>query len=100
MSTTDHGDDPKLAGSLGSPPLSYSERCIIQHTLGLDRGDVIYRNYFSAEEGHEDLQVLNALAERELMVRETSAISPGFIFRVTRAGKQALIKSTGAPDGR
>lgn len=69
---------------------TYDERCLIQHTLGLDRSRIAYRNYFSADQGHRDVPTLNALVERGLMVRETSAISPGFIFRVTAEGKKAL----------
>ena len=74
--------------------ITYDERCIIQHTTGLDRSKTAYRNYFAADHGHHDMPVLEALVARGLMVRETSAIVPGFTFRVTAAGMQALKKAT------
>lgn len=77
--------------------LSYDERCLIQHTLGLDRSDVVYRNFFAADPGHVDKPVLDELTRRGLMVRETSAICPDLIYRVTKAGKDALSEPRTTP---
>ena len=70
--------------------LSYAERSVLRHTLGLNRSAEAFRNYFSAEDGHQDEPTLLALVERGYMVRETSAISPGAIYRCTKEGREAL----------
>ena len=88
---------PKVTGDEGTS-LSYDERLVMLHTLGLDRGQEIYRNFFAASPGHRDIPTLDALVERDLMVKETSAISPDFVYRVTAAGKQALLQRTARHD--
>jgi len=70
--------------------LTYDEKALIRHTIGLDRSDIAYRNHFAASEGHADLPLLDGLVARGLMVRETAAYTPGFTYRVTAAGKTAL----------
>ena len=67
----------------------------MRHTLGLDRGTVAYRNHFAASDGHSDMPALDLAVERGWMVRETSAISPGYIFRVTATGRSALESDDG-----
>lgn len=70
--------------------LTYDERKILMHAMGLNRSRVAYRNVFVASPSHSDLPVLEALASKGFMVKETSAINPDFIFRATSTGKQAL----------
>lgn len=88
---------PRHGGQRGGEAVSeltYDERRIIRHTTGLDRSKTAYRNFFAADRGHQDMPILEALDARGLMVRETSASVPGFTFRVTAAGMQALKKDT------
>lgn len=70
--------------------LTYDERSILMHTMDLDRSKEAYRNFFAAGPEHADMLHLESLVGKGYMVKETSAISPDFIFRVTKAGKEAL----------
>ena len=61
------------------------------HTLGLDRSDAVYRNYFRANADRRNLPTLESCVEAGWMVKETSAASADLMFRVTAAGKAALL---------
>lgn len=70
--------------------LTYDERKVMRHTLGLDQSDEAYRNYYVAPPGHASEHTLNGLVRRGYMVRETSAISPDATYRVTAEGRIAM----------
>jgi len=68
---------------------------ILRHTLGLKRGDVAYRNHFCADEGHDDMPILQSLETKGLMKRRSDPLAPGFVFWATAQGIEAA-RATGA----
>ena len=73
-----------------SPELPADQVTVLRHALGLDRRAAAYRNHFCADVGHTDWAALQALVQAGLMVQRRSAISAGWIFFVTDAGRAAI----------
>jgi hypothetical protein len=71
--------------------LRETEVGILKHSLGLNRSDTAYRNYFCADEGHADMPTISSLLQLGFM-RASHKINDGrdTIYVVTEAGKQAL----------
>lgn len=63
---------------------------LMKHTLGLDRSVDSYRNYFFANENHIDIEDLDRLVDKELMLKYESKISTDVTYSVTDKGKERL----------
>lgn len=70
--------------------LADDERLLLRHTLGLNRGGVVTRNYFFAGEGHTDFPTIVGLVARGLMVEFPNPHSTDRAFRATLVGRAAL----------
>lgn len=68
------------------PKVTQNQLDLMRHTVGLDRGNKPYRNYFSADEGHDSLDDLNDLVDMGLMKKNKTGISPDIIFSLTDTG--------------
>ena len=85
-----------------SCPIESKYYHLLHHSLGISRPDVCkpYRNYFSASEGHSDIEGLRVLCGAGLM-KEIPA--PSFAgedciqFVVTDKGKEAALKTQPRP---
>jgi hypothetical protein len=82
--------------TLGKPfksSLSKPQKELLMHALGLDRGNTVYRNYFSADEHHVDMDRLKTLVNKGMLISEPSPLSKDTMFFVTEQGRQALVAS-------
>lgn len=74
-----------------SQVVTSQEKEILRHTLGLDRGRVMYRNHFVAGPGHSDMPFIESLIAKGLMAQVKT---PDFcdrddkVFTVTKEGKR------------
>lgn len=70
------------------------EKEIIRHTLGLNRSNESFRNYFCAGDSHADQPTIDSLVQLGFM-RASHTINQGrdTIYVVTDAGKAALHKT-------
>jgi len=74
------------------PALSAKQWHLLRHALGLNRGNVAYRNYFSTDKSADSYADLIELVEWGYMtVREAPDWSgDGFIFHATDKGREAF----------
>ena len=68
------------------PRVTQEQLDLMRHTVGMVGGKKPYRNYFAADEGHCDWELLNGLVEMGLMVKRNAPLSPGSIFHLTDQG--------------
>lgn len=71
--------------------LSAEQIKIMHHSLGLDRAEKSYRNYFCAEPGHDDMPIIKQLVALWMMW-ESHKINEGrdTIFKVSISGLKSL----------
>lgn len=79
-------------GHDGAPVLSAAEKHVLVHSLcGSSRERKVYRNWFSADEGHFDMPHIKRLMELGLMVRGRSGGELfGTLYHVTAEGAAAV----------
>jgi len=73
--------------------LNDSEISVLKHTLGLDRQNPTYRNYFIAGKKHRDYPTLEGLVRKGLMVRTNNhldEVSVSYLYYTNLRGKEAL----------
>ena len=71
--------------------VSDNEKELLRHTLGLDRGSIVYRNHFVAGPRHDELPILEALIEKGFMqLMPTPSFCPkdDKVFAVTKEGER------------
>lgn len=68
------------------------EREIILHTLGLDKGDKSYRNFYAASEGHHSNKELENLVKQGLLIKRKDPFNDfgGILYHVTELGKKII----------
>jgi len=71
---------------MAEPKVTIEQLDLMRHTVGLDRSDNPYRNYFSADEGHTHWNSLIELVEMGLMTKRKSTVSSDTIFHITNQG--------------
>ena len=87
--------------------LTEQHKRLLRHTIGLKKdGDVSYRNYYVAGEGHDQMPALNELLAHDYMAVRDNPGGSGYLFRATDKGREAVgagvklpAESLGVPAG-
>ena len=72
------------------PAVTQKQLDLMRHTCGISQTGRPYRNHFSADDGHSDINDLYALAGMGLMTVGLSSSSPDKVFCLTNRGYQML----------
>jgi hypothetical protein len=74
------------------PEITAREFKVMSHALGIQGNKPAYRNHFCTGEGSDDFPICESLVAKGLMERHSHSWTPDYIYTVTPAGCDFVLK--------